>query len=719
MVVPVVAGIPLVYEMLVGAGILAGGAVAANQMQKEIQTTIDKNPEIIDQALKNIFTGPASRLIDPNFLKEMQAKKPTPTNQGQTNWSDSFKKKAPAAEEDIMKGSLFYEQTPSGIYLGPTVGGIEKGREEARSKPLITPMPVGQQDQTLVTPVPEKTTVLPGMDPAPPSTQNKGFSLPTTEDMSILYKVENEDDDTENTTTDKFITKDKVSVTNNLKTQNFLEDKVMNKLLTMRGGSVEGFKELFKRAAPMPASTKAKMEMELQKILFDKYKINEYPEGESPETVHELRKKYLMDTYHKRMGAIEYISSVAYDVIGEKSNNSLLVVDDDGIPLAGAKIAIPGTKDYNRSDIFSKDALVITEAGSVFKNAGDQLMKDIIQRAKDEGRRFVVAEDLTSEGALDAFMNRGFRTPTTKETKKFKGIKIRRPDGRSAVQKNLVLDLKEIEKNTSKSAESLIDKPAQIELPDKAALKEESKLGDELFKLSETGTVQDYETFKNNPIIKKKIALSKQLYKDTTANPGYGTAEYWADRPFTKGVNGYKELVKKVYDRKKIKNNKEFYIVMGPSSAGKSTGLVDKLQKETGSFLADSDEIKKLIPEFNNGYNANGVHKESSDINSRILAMAMKAGDNVIYPTTGREAGKLKGIIDNAEKRGYKVYVDLVTADRSVLLLRNLARMLKTNRVVNGDELLTEEVINGILETYNNLDEKYKRGEPIDTTPKK
>jgi hypothetical protein len=251
----------------------------------------------------------------------------------------------------------------------------------------------------------------------------------------------------ETSTTDKFITKDKVSVTNNLKTQNFLEDKVMNKLLTMRGGSVEGFKELFKRAAPMPASTKAKMEIELQQMLFDKYKINSYPEGESEETINEFRKKYLIDTYNKRMGAIEYISSVAYDVIGEKSNNSLLVVDDDGIPLAGAKIAIPGTKDYNRSDIFSKDALVITEAGSVFKNAGDQLMKDIIQRAKDEGRRFVVAEDLTSEGALDAFMNRGFRTPTTKETKKFKGIKIRRPDGRSAVQKNLVLDLKEIEKN--------------------------------------------------------------------------------------------------------------------------------------------------------------------------------------------------------------------------------------------------------------------------------
>ena len=448
MVVPVVAGIPLVYEMLVGAGILAGGAVAANQMQKEIQTTIDKNPGIIDQALKNVFTGPASRLIDPNFLKEMQAKKPTPTNQGQTNWSDSFKKKAPAAEEDIMKGSLFYEQTPSGIYLGPTVGGIEKGREEARSKPLITPMPVGQQDQTLVTPVPEKTTVLPGMDPAPTPIQNEGFSMPTTPDTSILN-----------------------------------QDK--------------------------------------------------------------------------------------------------------------------------------------------------------------------------------------------------------------------------------------------IELPDEATLKEESKLGDELFKLSETGTIQDYETFKNNPIIQNKIKLSKQAYKDTTAVPNYGTPEYWQNRTFANKTKGYKELVKSIYNPKDYDSNKDFYIVMGPSSSGKSTGLVDKLQKETNSFLADSDEIKKLIPEFENGYNASGVHRESSDINGRILAMAMKQGKNVIYPTTGREAGKLKGIIDHAEKKGYKVYVDLVTADRSVLLLRNLARMLKTNRVVDGDKLLTEEVINGILETYNNLDEKYKRGEPIDTTPKK
>jgi hypothetical protein len=47
-------------------------------------------------------------------------------------------------------------------------------------------MPVGQQDQTLATPVPEKTTVLPGMDPAPTPIQDEGFSMPTTPDTSIL-----------------------------------------------------------------------------------------------------------------------------------------------------------------------------------------------------------------------------------------------------------------------------------------------------------------------------------------------------------------------------------------------------------------------------------------------------------------------------------------------------------------------------------------------------
>lgn len=51
---------------------------------------------------------------------------------------------------------------------------------------------------------------------------------------------------------------------------------------------------------------------------------------------------------------------------------------------------------------------------------------------------------------------RGFKKTTTKDIKKFKGKKIRRPNGRTAYQKNLVLEL-DIPKK--KAMGGLIDKP--------------------------------------------------------------------------------------------------------------------------------------------------------------------------------------------------------------------------------------------------------------------
>ena len=224
-------------------------------------------------------------------------------------------------------------------------------------------------------------------------------------------------------------------------TQNYLDDKLMDELLVMRGG-IKGFEEKMSGPmAPMPSSTKYKMEIELQKKLFDKYGFGNYPEGETPDTVTPERKEELLNRYDRRIGAINYISSVAYDVIGEPDSNALLVVDEDGLPIAAAKIDIPGKGALSGSDISSRDAVVITEMGSVFREANDQLFNDIIQKAKDENRRFIVAEDLTSEKAYQAVKNRGFKDPTTKDTKKFKGQKIRRPSGKIAYQKNLVLDL--------------------------------------------------------------------------------------------------------------------------------------------------------------------------------------------------------------------------------------------------------------------------------------
>jgi hypothetical protein len=172
MAAPVLAGIPLVYEMLVGAGILAGGAVTANKMQKEIQKTIDTNPGVIDEALKNIFMGPARDLINPKMLEEIQNVKPTTTDQG------TVKMKAMETEVSPEDQGMFIaspeqraflfgtRDTPSGTVLAPDATDIETQRKEAAPKPLVTPMPTGQQDQTLSTPTPgqiktETETVFP------------------------------------------------------------------------------------------------------------------------------------------------------------------------------------------------------------------------------------------------------------------------------------------------------------------------------------------------------------------------------------------------------------------------------------------------------------------------------------------------------------------------------------------------------------------------------
>ena len=216
----------------------------------------------------------------------------------------------------------------------------------------------------------------------------------------------------------------------------------MDELLTLQGG-IEGHRKLFEKdesgfsAAPMPASTKKKMYHELFDKMSKKYNVANYPEGETPETVSEERKEQLMNTYNKRAEAIDYITSAAYDVINGANENTIFVVDEDGLPMAAAKIELK----FSGPTTFAKDALTIVEAGSVFRKAGDQLFNNIIQRAKDEDKRFIVAEDLTSTEALEALKKRGYELPTTKETKRFKGHKINRPSGRVAYQKNLVLDL--------------------------------------------------------------------------------------------------------------------------------------------------------------------------------------------------------------------------------------------------------------------------------------
>ena len=92
------------------------------------------------------------------------------------------------------------------------------------------------------------------------------------------------------------------------------------------------------------------------------------------------------------------------------------------------------------------------------------------------------------------------------------------------------------------------------------------------------------------------------------------------------------------------------------------------------------------------------------------MKIASKNGDNIIYPTTGRFSEKLQKVITNAEKEGYTVKVQLITADVPELLMRNVTRTFTSNRLIDGRKLITDDVVKGIENNYNALNEKYKIG---------
>ena len=325
---------------------------------------------------------------------------------------------------DTPSGKVFAPDEPT-----PAKPDILATYPQSKDQPWIisSPMPAGEPKGIMGLPMPETQDKL------------KGFEKPQDVDTSVL----------------KNVPIDKSS----LKTQDYLDEKIVDELLKLRGGK-QKFEESMKESmAPMPASTKNKMEIILQEKLFNKYKLNEYPEGESPDTVSEERKQKLINTYNKNLEAISYITSAAYDAIPGPNKNTVFVVDNDGLPIAGAKIG--------KGDLLgnaAKEAIAIKEVGSINSNATNDLLKEVNARALANGKKYIVAEDITSQEAIDAFKAKGFEPASLKKYKQFEGKLIYRPSGGKRVkQKNYVKEVEGYEENTSNPVGSLVDKPLSDE----------------------------------------------------------------------------------------------------------------------------------------------------------------------------------------------------------------------------------------------------------------
>lgn len=140
-----------------------------------------------------------------------------------------------------------------------------------------------------------------------------------------------------------------------------------------------------------------------------------------------------------------------------------------------------------------------------------------------------------------------------------------------------------------------------------------------------------------------------------------------------------------------VSSDPTFTMSGGGPASGKGFMLKKTGLDKPGKVVVDSDEIKKLIPEYAEMQKAGGaqakkaagyVHEESSYLAKRVMDEASSRGFDVILDGTGDNGlASLKKKVDKMRAKGYKVEAKYVSADTEVAAQRNWERFLKTGRL--------------------------------------
>ena len=167
------------------------------------------------------------------------------------------------------------------------------------------------------------------------------------------------------------------------------------------------------------------------------------------------------------------------------------------------------------------------------------------------------------------------------------------------------------------------------------------------------------------------------------------------------------------YGEGAAKKEGELILLIAHPGAGKST-LVEHIAKETGAFAPDADDIKRVIPEYDQ-LGAVNVHEESIDILNKVLDKAAENKDNTIVQTTGTWMPYLHEICDRFSNKGFKIKCIYLHATPDKCCARAINRFENTGRFldpfylkskkaeprINFNEIINRPDIHG-AEVYTN-----------------
>ena len=156
-----------------------------------------------------------------------------------------------------------------------------------------------------------------------------------------------------------------------------------------------------------------------------------------------------------------------------------------------------------------------------------------------------------------------------------------------------------------------------------------------------------------------------------------------------------------------VDKNYRAEIVLGPPAGGKSSVIVDKVSTNTNSRVLDSDDIKKLLPEFDGGNGAGLVHVESSDIILEQLVMPQfykngkHQGENLVIPIVGKSPRAAVQYLKKLKEAGYTVHLSFNDVPSIVSAKRATSRFLEEGRFLDPEYI--SSVGNKPEQTYEYL----------------
>ena len=143
-----------------------------------------------------------------------------------------------------------------------------------------------------------------------------------------------------------------------------------------------------------------------------------------------------------------------------------------------------------------------------------------------------------------------------------------------------------------------------------------------------------------------------------------------------------RKIADKLYGEGAAKKEGKVWLVLGVPASGKST-ISDPLVEREGAVLIDSDEAKKILPEFSNGLLASAVHEESSEIATNVMERAIINRDNIVWPLVGKTRSSIEEKIRKFKNAGYGVNLVYVDLPIEKAIERTKARFRETGRLVS------------------------------------